>query len=323
MNFDLKNLDADLASLAKKGVTEFALHDSRFASDKNLLARFLKSAARLAPDVYYSIPVQAQVLDAETVGLLQNLFCSVDVIMRGEPFKKFFLDKKLFSKKAALLNNAGIVFGFLMDFALAQDDSVKSFRDRIDFALPLYPNHIDFEQLFSDKKEAKSTATFSSQDIAWARDVAYAINVFYSMGRAVPWFNSVLKPLKIAPSKFFSDFAEWQRCNNCGYDARKKINEASHKEIEKMQVLFLEEKYCEKRLERLLPVAVDLVKVNGAFSRLEGEGEESELELNFNPDDLMSPAALDINSFEENVCMEGCRIKVFAASGGPDYKFLQ
>ena len=321
-NFDLSNIDSELASFAKRGITEFALHDRRFSSDKKELAGFLKKAARLAPDVYYSIPAKAEIIDSEIVGLLQNLFCSLDVIMRGEAGKKFFLDKKLFSKKAALLNNAGIVFGFLMDYALSEGDSIKGFRDRIDFALPLYPNHIDFEQLFSDKKEAKSTAVFSSQDITWARDVAVAINVFYSEGRAVPWFNSVLKPLKIAPSKFFSDFAEWQRCNNCGYESRKKILDANHKEIEKMQVVFLEEKYSEKRLERLLPVVVDIVRINGAFSRLEGEGEETELKLNFNPDDLMSPAAFDIAAFEENVCMEDCRVKICVANGEPDYKFV-
>ena len=98
--------------------------------------------------------------------------------------------------------------------------------------------------------------------------------------------------------------------------------DASHKEIEKMQVVFLEEKYSEKRLERLLPVAVDLVRINGAFSRLEGEGEETELKLSFNPDDLMSPAAFDIAAFEENVCMEDCRVKICVANGEPDYKFI-
>ena len=321
-NFDLSNLDSELASFSKKGITEFALHDARFSSDKKALAEFIRKAARLAPDVYFSIPIKAEILDAEIVGLLQNLFCSVDIFMRGPLGQKFFLDKKLFSKKAALLNNAGIVFGFLMDWARADGDSVKAFRDRVDFALPLYPNHIDFEQLYSEQKEAKNSATFSSQDITWARDAAYAISVFYSEGRAVPWFNSVLKPLKIAPSKFFSDFAEWQRCNNCGFDERQKSLAASHKEIEKMQIVFLEEKYSEKRLEHLIPLVTDIVKVNGAFSRLEGEGEESELKLNFNPDDLLSPAAFDVISFAENVCMEECRVKIFAANGSPDFKFL-
>ena len=321
-NFDLKDIDADLKSFAEKGVAEFALRDKRFACDKKALAEFLKKAARLAPDVYYSIPVQAQVLDPEIVALLQNLFCSIDVIMSGEPGKKFFLDKKLFSKKAALLNNAGIVFGFLMDWARFEGDSIKNFRERLDFALSLYPNHIEFEQFYSSQKEAKKSATFSSQDINWARDTAFAASVFYSAGRSVPWFNSVLKPLKIPPSKFFSDFAEWQRCGNCGFESGRLPEDFSQKEIEKMQILFLEEKYSEKRLEHLIPLAGDLVKINGAFSRLEGEGEESELKLNFSPDDLLSPASLDLHLFAENVCMEECRVKVYVSDGQPDYKFL-
>ena len=92
-NFDLSNLDSELASFSKKGITEFALHDARFSSDKKALAEFMRKAARLAPDVYYSIPVKAEILDSEIIGLLQNLFCSVDVIMRGELGKKYFLDK--------------------------------------------------------------------------------------------------------------------------------------------------------------------------------------------------------------------------------------
>ena len=320
-SFDLQNLEADLSLVAQKGVTEFVLHDERLASDKAALADFLQAAARLIPDVYISIPARANVLDSQIASLCQKLFCSIDILMHGEAGQKFFFDKKLFSKKASLLNEAGLVFGFLMDFARSEGDSVKAFRERVDFALPLYPNHIEFEQLYSEKKEARNSATFSSQDILWARDVACAISVFYSEGRAVPWFNSVLKPLKIAPSKFFSDFAEWQRCNNCGYEALKK-SPLGHKEIEKTQLYFLEEKYCEKRLEHLLPVVADIVKINGSFSRLAGEREETELSLNFNPDDLLGSAAFDIASFSENVCMEECRVKIFDSGGGSDYKIL-
>ena len=93
-NFDLSNLDSELASFSKKGITEFALHDERFSSDKKALAEFMRKAARLAPEVYYSIPIKAEILDAEIVGLLQELFCSVDVIMRGELGQKYFLFKK-------------------------------------------------------------------------------------------------------------------------------------------------------------------------------------------------------------------------------------
>ncbi len=315
--FDLHDLDSQLASFASRGITEFAVHDRKISSEKGALCNFLKKAAEYIPDVYITIPVSAGLIDNEVLALAQKLFCSLDIFLTASSF-----DKKLFTKKAAILNNGGLVFGFLMDFAISQGDSIKSFRDRIDSALPLYPNHIDFSQLYSDSKEEKNTATFSSQDINYARGVAFAVCIFYSAGRAVPWFNSVLKPLRIAPSRFFSDFAEWQACNNCGLESRGKTEGLPHAEIEKMQLLFLEEKYSEKKLEHLLPLVRDLVKINGAFSRLEGEGEETVLCLNFNPDDLLSPASLDLISFSDNVCMEECRVRVYDHDGEPDYRIL-
>lgn len=322
--FSLKNIDSDLKEMALRGVTEFSLHDAAISHDKAALKAFLRAAQKYIPDVQISIPVSAALIDGDVVEACQNLFCSLDIFFYPDSGGgKYFFDKKLFLKKAALLNNAGLVFGFLADFARSPSDSIKNFRERIDFALPLYPNHIEFPQLYSTEKEAKKSATFSSQDITYARDVSFALSVFYSEGRAVPWFNSVLKPLRIAPSKFFSDFAEWQRCNNCGFDAREKIGRLSSAEIEKMQLLFLEEKYCEKKIEHLMPIVQDIVRINWAFSRLDGDGIESELNLSFNPDDLTSPAALDIESFSENVCMEECRIKVYAGREFPEYKFIQ
>ena len=38
---------------------------------------------------------------------------------------------------------------------------------------------------------------FSSKDIDFAKGMAFACKTFYSCGRAVPWFNSILKVLKI------------------------------------------------------------------------------------------------------------------------------
>lgn len=337
--FDLKDLDSQLASFSEKGITEFALHDNKICGDKNLLAEFLIKAQKHIPEVYISIPVEAKILDEKIISLCQELFCSLDIYfyaqtglqnqnaLPGADKKNgvqsgAHFDKKLLLKKSNALNNAGIVFGFLMDFALTAADSIKAFRERLDFAFTLYPNHIEFPQLYSAEREERRSATFSSQDINYAKTLAFAVEVFYSQGRAVPWFNSVLKPLKIPASKFFSDFAEWLCCNNCGFDAREKVQSLAHKEIEKMQLLFLEEKYEEKKLEHLFPVVRDEVCINGAFSRLEGEGEECTLDLSFNPDDLLSPSALDIVAFSENVCLEECRVKVFENRGELEYKTI-
>lgn len=358
-NFDLTDLDSQLASFSQNGITRFSLHDGVFSRERNSLKDFLSKAKKYIPEVFISIPVEADVIDSEVVSLCKDLFCSLDIFFRADEIAKkideknsgekkseriadeknskkfgamkfdskknfspkaFSFDKKLFSKKAALLNDADLVFGFLADFAISPNDSIKFFRERLDFAITLYPNHIEFPQIYSAEREERCTATFSSQDISYAQRLAFAAEIFYSCGRAVPWFNSVLKPLKISPSNFFSDFAEWQICNNCGFKSREKVAAFSHKEIEKMQLLFLEEKYDEKKLRHVFPAVRDAVLLNGAFSRLAGEGEECSLELSFNPDDLLSPAAMDLPAFCENICMEKCRVKIFAGDEGPDYK---
>ena len=353
----MTDLDSQLASFSQKGITRFSLHEGVFSRDRNSLKNFLSKAKKYIPEVFISIPVEAEVIDCEIVALCKDLFCSLDIFFRADKIakkideknsekfadeknsKKFgamkfdskknfspksaaFFDKKLFSKKAELLNDADLVFGFLADFAISPRDSIKFFRERLDFAMTLYPNHIEFPQLYSAEREEKCTATFSSQDISYAQRLAFAAEIFYSCGRAVPWFNSVLKTLKISPSNFFSDFAEWQICNNCGFKSHEKVAALSHKEIEKMQLLFLEEKYDEKNLRHVFPAVRDVVLLNGAFSRLAGEGEECSLELSFNPDDLLSPAAMDLPAFCENICMEKCRVKIFAGDEGSDYKIF-
>ena len=86
-----------------------------------------------------------------------------------------------------------------------------------------------------------------------------------------------------------------------------------------MQLLFLEEKYEEKHQHSLIPLVRDVIVLNGAMSRLAGENEESVVKLSYNPDDLFSPEIYELESFMENVCMEHCKIKVFAGGEGPDF----
>ena len=132
----------------------------------------------------------------------------------------------------------------------------------------------------------------------------------------------MLKPLKIYPSCFFADFAEWQRCNNCDYKSGFVPEAVPHKDIEKMQMLFLEQKYEEKGQHSLILLVKDIVAINGAMSRVAGEGEESTIVTSYNPDDLLSEEAVDLTAFCENVCMEECKVRIFADEEGPDYEVL-
>lgn len=320
--FSTEAILKELPDFSRRGITELTVHDPKVSGDRTLLEKLLNAVKKNAPDIFISIPVQAKILDAKLINLLSQLNCSLEIPFEGtEKNGNLLFDKKLYSSKAALLNNAGLVFGFDMAFGIQKGDTFKAFRDRLDFAVSLYPNHIDFPQ-FVDELDPPSSGVYSSKDLDFSHGMAFACRTFYSAGRAVPWFNSVLKCLKITPSTFFADFEEWQQCNNCSLESGFVPESVSHEDIEKMQIVFLKQKFDEKNKSHAFVAVQDLVVLNGAFSRLVAEGQESVVDTSYNPDDLLSPYATEIASFVEDVTMESCEVKVFLNGDYPDYKIL-
>ena len=324
--FTSSELESQIATLQEKGITEFSIHDASLAKDKRRVLKIINLIAQYAPDLFVSILADASVIDREVAAAATQIFCSFDIPLEVQSKGgKILFDKKFYSAKARLLNDFGLVFGFQLTYAQVAGDSLKLFLDRLDFALQQYPNHVDFAQTMNSEEEktAKVTGFFSAQDIRYARDLAFSCRTFYTSGRAVPWFLSVLKPLRIYASRFFADFAEWQRCNNCDYRSGFVPEAVPHKEIEKMQMLFLEQKYEEKGQHSLIMLVKDIVALNGAMSRVAGEGEESTIVTSYNPDDLLSEEAFDLAAFCENVCMEECKVRIFADEEGPSYEVVE
>ncbi len=321
--FKAEELESQITTLTQKGITELSVTDEKVAHDKNKLLRLMKLIAQYAPEVFVSFLTDASLIDREVISAASSIFCSFDIPLEcSEKGGHLLFDKKFYAGKARLLNEAGLVFGFQLTYAATPGDSQKLFMERLDFAVQQYPNHIDFPQTESEEYEAKVSGTFSAQDIRYCRDTAFACRTFYTAGRAVPWFLSVLKPLRIYPSRFFSDFAEWQRVNNCSYKSGFVPEGENHKAIEKMQLLFLDEKYEEKHCHNLITLVHDIVGINGAMSRLAGENEEAEITTSYNPDDLLGPESFDLAAFAEDVCMEHCKVKIFAGEEGPDYSVI-
>lgn len=321
--FSADELESQIPTLNDKGITEFSIHDEDLSKNKKRLVRIINELARYAPEVFVSLLIDVSCIDKEVVLAATQIYCAFEIPLTVEKKSdKLLFDKKLYAQKSKLLNDFGMVFGFQMTYAIVPGDSLKAFMDRLDFAVQQYPNHIDFPQTENGAAEAfepNVTGFFSAIDIRGARNVAFACRTFYSTGRAVPWMLSVLKPLKIYPSKFFADFAEWQLCNNCDYKSGFLPENQKHKDIEKMQLVFLDEKYEEKHCQDMIPLVNDIVKINGAMSRVVSDNEEAVIETSYNPDDLLGPESFDLRSFMENVCMEGCRVKIFAGEEGPDY----
>ena len=322
-----QDYESQIPQLVEKGVREFSIHDLKIAKDKKRLLGLIRLLGNHAPDVFTSILADPSVIDNEIVAAASEIYCSFDIPLEcKEKGGKLLFDKKFYSKKAGLLNDYGLVFGFQLRYGVGADDSLKAFMERLDFAVQQYPNHLVFPQIEIKKENDEGapavTGTFSAKDIRYARDVAFSAKTFYSVGRAVPWFLSVLRPLRIYPSRFFADFAEWQHCNNCDFKSGFIPEKESHVDIEKMQLLFIDEKYEEKHKKDLITLVNDIVSVNGAMSRLVGEDEESVVETSYHPDELFGPEAMDLEGFVENVCMEHCSVRIYAGEEGPDYQVL-
>ena len=308
--FSENSLEKELASLEKEKIRQVRVSQKSITGNKSKLLRFISLAEKIAPEVLYQFEIPLSMIDRETVAAFSSIYSSLDI--EFESVEQNF--SKNLSKKANLLNEAGLIFGFVVNL---KDISIKSFKSYVDFMILQYPNHINFVT-----ENLKPTNVLSTQDIKTVENLCFAIECFYTFGRAVPWFLSVLNPLRIKSSVLLSDFAEWQRCNNCSLKSGFNPKSEHHLVIEKMLLSFLKFKYEEKKLFHAFPVAEDLIKLNGAFARACGEGEETILDLSYSPEDLFSPYSQDILAFSEEVCMEACSVKVFNTSDGPDFKLL-
>ena len=188
------------------------------------------------------------------------------------------------------------------------------------------------------------TPGFSKADMGSASKIAAACNVFYNKGRAVPWFTSLMKALQIKPSKFFKDFIAWYESKKCNFTPKngKKLSIeelslacVSHKEVEKLQLDFLRDfldggfssgkvdgktgvKSSGKtgKKQYLLPTVENLIRFNGAISRVTADGTKEKLSLAFHPDDLASPYAADMVFFAKNCGRFGCEVAMGMGSQG-------
>jgi hypothetical protein len=173
------------------------------------------------------------------------------------------------------LNNSGAVFGFDLMYGLP-GDSLTGFYRSLDFALALYPNHLDIfplavlpgtalaarvdaiglKHLPAPPYTLISSPTFSTSDMQLAQQLASACDIFYTRGRAVAWFNGMLDALGQGPAEFLQRFGEW-------FTAEKGagIREAdlSDEQVWELQRAYLIVAFSSRKLKRFLPALLDLV----------------------------------------------------------------
>ena len=343
--FPAERIEKELDFFALKKIPQVFVLDPTYNADKQRALRILRLIAEKLPGTFFYFEGRAEFIDRELAQAFTAIPCALQIGLQSAHEDVLAhvhrtLAKKLFIKNVGILNETGVVFGFDLIYGLP-GDSLSGFRESVDFALSLYPNNLETFCLsvlpgtdLCDTAEGLGLVwektppyhvlrsdRFSEADIARAAQLSQACGLFYNQGRAVPWFNSVLRPLRVKPSVFLSDFGAWYTKHRSDPSV---VNTAAaclpHEQIELLQLAFMKEKFTEKNLLSLIPVVEDIIKLNGALSRTQEDGVQRTVRLRYNPDDLMSEYASDIVFFSKNAARGPCTAVTFMTKNGADWK---
>lgn len=340
--FPMERIKAELELFAKKKVPQVFVLDPTYNVNKKRALELLRLIASKTPDTFYYFEARAEFIDRELAREFTKIPCALQIGLQSANEEVLKLvnrpwDKKKFLKGISFLNEEGVTFGLDLIFGLP-GESFSSFRNGMDFALSLYPNNLEVfclsvlpgTDLFdrAEKLGLKyqkeppyhviQNKEMQPGDFKRLEKLAKACSFFYNEGRAVPWFNSVCRCLKITGTKLFELFFDKEmsfnkECENC----------CDHKLIEKLQLNFLNKIFSERKMERYFKVAEDIIKFYGAISRTTATRKSEIIQLNYNAEYIASEYATDIRWFAENVKMQKSKIQTFINNGKSDFRFVK
>lgn len=329
-HFPRERLEKELDLFVESGVKEVFVLDPTFNVQGGRTLSFLKLFSERGAGISWNFEIRAELLDRVQAEAFAAMPCSLQIglqSVRPEVLKTIGRDmgKKEFAFKTRLLNQAGAFFGFDLIYGLP-GDSLPGFRESLDFAISLYPNHLDIFPLavlpgtplhersreyaldFDEEPPylLRGHPSFPAEDMRAAARLARACDIFYTKGRAVPWFLPVLKPARMSPSAFLE-----------GFDAPEAQVPPPHKELEALQCAYIERIYEARGMAGLLPAALDLVRYHGAWTRAFAEGETTRLDLSYPLHKVEGPEILDLAGFHRRNAVRTCRIEIGASDRGP------
>lgn len=278
--FSLARVEEELRHFAEVDVPQIFVLDSTFNQDARRAKAVLRLIKDIAPRIHFHFEVRSECIDQEMAQLFGEVSCSLQIgLQSSDPIvlqgvgRKF--SQKAFRDRVALLNRSGAVFGFDLMYGLP-GDSLQGFCKSIDFALSLYPNHLDIfplailpgtalagrcdetglQHLSGPPYTLVSSPTFSPDEMLAARRLTLACDVFYTRGKAVAWFNSVVSVLGISASAFLTQFGLWLSREKGEALCEEHLDD---EEIWLLQRSFLATLFGPKKLMRFLPLVLDLV----------------------------------------------------------------
>lgn len=330
--FPMKRIEAELELFVRSGARYVFILDPTFDADGARAASILELLRAKGSDIRYKFEVRAELLDRALVRRFAALDCSLQIGLqsaRPETLARVGrpgFDRREFARKTAMLWDAGVTFGLDLIYGLP-GDGLRQFEESLDFALGLEPNHLDVFPLallpgteLSDRAAelgiaadprppylVRATRELPAPDLEEAAFLAAACDRFYTAGRAVGWFKAALSPLRARPSAFLRGYGEWRRA--AGRAAPHAGSGEGSRAIEAEQLGYLGHAYSAARLDRLLPAARDLVRLHGAWARALAEGEATELDLTYEPEEALG-SALSLEAFVKAAEPDPSRVRV-------------
>jgi radical SAM superfamily enzyme YgiQ (UPF0313 family) len=200
--FSMERIESELRHFAKGGVSQVFVLDSTFNQDIARAKAILRLIGRIAPGIHFHFEVRSEFIDPELARLFAQITCSLQIGLQSSDSRvlqgvgrSFRPDD--FVARINLLNQSGAVFGLDLIYGLP-GDTLAGFRRSLDFALSLYPNHLDIFPLavlpgtpLADRSAAiglkhlphppytlLSSPTFTADDMTMAQRLATACDIF-------------------------------------------------------------------------------------------------------------------------------------------------
>lgn len=281
---DIERLQKELELFEEKKVTHVFVLDPTFNCDIKRAKEILRMIYKTAPLIHYTFEIRTEFIDREIAGLFAGLHCSLQVgLQSAHPEVLAHVNRTTnpakFAKKISLLNDAAAIFGLDLIYGLP-GDTPDGFKESLDYALGLQPNHLDIFPLavlpgtaLYDRAESFglnclkdapytliSSPGFSEAEMARAERLKNACEIFYNRGGAAGWMFMALETLEMTPSDFLTDFAAY--LSSCEQPAT-----LTREEIAVLQSSFVKKQFIRHNKKKLFPVMEDIITLHGALDR--------------------------------------------------------
>ena len=280
----LERIRKELELFEEKKVNQIFVLDPTFNCDLKRAKKILRLILKTAPLIHFTFEIRTEFIDREIASLFAGLHCSLQVgLQSAHPDVLAHVNRTIdpvkFAEKISLLNSAGDIFGLDLIYGLP-GDTPEGFKESLNYAFRLQPNHLDIFPLavmpgtaLYDQAESFSlnclkdapytlisSPGFSESEMAQAERLKNACEIFYNRGGAAGWMFMALETLDMDPADFLSDFAV--HLSSC-----EKPLALTREEITVMQSSFVREQFIRHKKKNLFPVMEDIIAIHGALNR--------------------------------------------------------